>query len=275
MNVHGKRVLITGASGGLGQAIARTLAAHGARLVLSARNEEVLARLSAETGGEVVIADLAVREDVARLADLAGDLDVLVANAGVGADSPITEVTDAEIDARIDVNLRAPISLATAFAQAHLAAGTPGHIVFVGSLSGLAATPETRMYNATKFGLRGYAHSLRQDLAEHHIGVTHVAPGFIRDAGMFHNGNIELPSIVRTKTPQDVAAGVLKGIRSNTAEVFVSPVELRLSATFSTVAPSLSARLQRRLDAAGRKRNERVASPGPHAVTESVDRGPV
>lgn len=253
MDVHGKRILVTGASGGLGQAIARALASHGATLVLSARNEEVLTKLAEETGGEVVVADLAVRADVAKLAALVGDLDVLIANAGVGDDSPFTEVTDAEIDARIDVNLRAPISLATAFAQAHIAAGTPGHIVFVGSLSGLVATPETRMYNATKFGLRGYSHSLRQDLADHQIGVTHVAPGFIRDAGMFHNGNIKLPAGVRTKTPEDVAAGVLKGIRSNTAEVFVSPVELRLSATFSTVAPSLSARIQRRLDTAGRQ----------------------
>ena len=245
MRISGSRVLLTGASGGLGHAIARALSDRGGRLTLTARREEQLQALAAEIGAEVVVADLADRADVTRLAALMDDTDILVANAGIGGDSALTKVDPAEIDQVIDVNLRSPIVLATAFAQACIEQGRPGHIVLIGSLSGLAATPNSRMYNATKFGLRGYSLSLRQDLAAHDIGVTLVAPGFIRDAGMFHENSIELPKGVRTKTPGDVSRAVVRAIEKNPAEIFVAPTELRLGATFATIAPGISARIQK------------------------------
>ncbi len=251
MDPNGARVLLTGATGGLGQAIAGSLATAGARLVLTGRRTEVLEDLAGRLGAEALVADLADRDDLERVADTARGCDVLIANAGVGGDAPFTDVTTAEIDARIDVNLRAPIVLATAFAQAHLAAGTPGQIVMMGSLAGLAASPGSRMYNATKFGLRGYTLALRQDLDGRGVGVTHVAPGFIRDAGMFHEGDAQVPRATRTKAPGDVAAAVLTAIREDPAEVFVSPTELRFAATLATVAPRFSARVQRRLGASG------------------------
>ena len=256
MEIRGSRIMVTGASGGLGQAIARELASRGAQLVVTARRESLLSDLAADTGAEIVVADLTDRDDVLRLEAMQSELDVLVANAGIGSDPRITKVTDDDIDFSIDVNLRAPIKLATHFAQSHMAAGRPGQIVLVGSLSGLAATPETRMYNATKFGLRGYALSLRQDLTEHHIGVTHLAPSFIRDAGMFAEGDIDLPKGVRTKSPADVAAGAVRAIESNPAEVYVSPVELKLSSKFATIAPNLSARIQKMVGAADRAAND-------------------
>jgi short-subunit dehydrogenase len=254
MEPRGARALITGATGGLGQAIAASLATLGAEVVITGRRGDVLDELAQRLDAEPIVADLRDRSDLERVADAARSCDILIANAGVGHDAPIGAVTTEEIDTQIDVNLRAPVILATAFAQAHLAAGTPGQIVTIGSLSGLAASPESRLYNATKFGLRGYTLALRQDLADHRIGVTHVAPGFIRDAGMFHDGGIELPRGTRTKAPGDVAAGVLRAIRENPAEVFVSPFELRLGATLAAVAPGLSAKVQKRLDAAGRQR---------------------
>ncbi|MBS1849087.1 MAG: SDR family NAD(P)-dependent oxidoreductase, partial [Actinobacteria bacterium] len=216
--------------------------------------QDELDRLAERFGAQALVADLADRADLERIADACRDMDVLVANAGLGQDSPIGSVSTAEIDQVIDVNLRAPVVLATAFAQAHLDAHTTGQIVMMGSLSGLAASPETRLYNATKFGLRGYTLALRQDLEPHRIGVTHIAPGFIRDAGMFHNGGVELPKGTRTKAPGDVAAAVIKAITHNPAEIFVSPVELRVAATFATIAPRTSERIQKRLDAAGRQR---------------------
>ncbi len=254
MEPRGARILITGATGGLGRAITGALATVGAELVLTGRRADVLAEVARPFGATAVVADLRDRDDLERLAEVARGCDVLVANAGIGRDSPITEVTTDEIDTQIDVNLRAPVVLATAFAQAHLAAGTRGQIVMVGSLSGLAASPESRLYNATKFGLRGYTLALRQDLADHGIGVTHVAPGFIGDAGMFHDGGVQLPRGTRTKSSGDVAAGVLRAIRDDPAEVFVAPVELRLGATLATVAPGLSALVQKKVDAAGRQR---------------------
>ncbi len=252
MQIKGAKIMVTGASGGLGQAMVRELARRGADLIVTARREAQLEELAAETGAEVVVADLADASDVHRLSEMMAGLDVLVANAGTGGDSRLDSVTDEEIDFSIDVNLRAPIKLATRFAQDHIDADAAGQIVLVGSLSGLAATPETRLYNATKFGLRGFALSLRQDLADRGVGVTHILPSFIRDAGMFAEGGVDLPKGVRTKSPQDVADGVVKAIESNPAEVYVSPVELKLSSKFATVAPGASARIQKMIGVADR-----------------------
>lgn len=246
-------MLLTGASGGLGEAIARDLAARGADLVVSARREAELEALAAGTGATVLVADLTDRDDLARVLDAARDVDILVANAGIGADVPIEELTADDVDRSIEVNLRAPILMATEFVNSRLAARLPGQVVFIGSLSGLAPTPMTRMYNATKFGLRGFALSLREDLTGTGVGASIVEPGFIRDAGMFASSGIELPSGVRTKSPQQVADGVARAIRDDVAEVFVAPLELRLAATFATVAPALSSRIQRRIGTAEMK----------------------
>lgn len=253
MDITGSKVLLTGASGGLGEAIALELARRGARLTISARREPELADLAERTGAEVIVADLCVAADLDRVLAAARDCDVLIANAGTGGDQPIEDMTAVDVDVAIGVNLRAPILLATAFAQARMAGGHDGQIVFVGSLSGLAASPETRMYNATKFGLRGFALSLRQDLVDAGIGVTLVAPGFIRDAGMFAESGIDLPAAVRTKSPDDVAAAVVRAISDNPTEVYVAPLELRMSATLATIAPAFSAKAQRMLGVADRK----------------------
>jgi short-subunit dehydrogenase len=254
MEIAGRTVLLTGASGGLGEAIAEDLAGRGARLVLTARREAELSALATRTGATVLVADLTDRADLERVLDAAREADILVANAGVGADVPIEELTVADVDRSIEVNLRAPILMATEFVNARIAQRLPGQVVFIGSLSGLAPTPMTRMYNATKFGLRGFALSLREDLVGTGVGASIVEPGFIRDAGMFAESGVDLPSVVRTRSPRDVAEGVRRAIEGDRAEVFVAPVELRLAATFATVAPALSSRVQRRIGTADMKR---------------------
>jgi short-subunit dehydrogenase len=252
MEIRGKSILVTGASGGLGQANVRELSRRGAELVVTARKVAVLDQLAAETGAEVLVADLADRADVERVAARAGSCDVLVANAGVGGDPAFHDFDTENIDRMLEVNLRSPIVLANEFAHARIAAHLPGQIVLVGSLSGIATSPGTRMYNATKFGLRGFALSFRQELAASGVGCTLVAPGFIRDAGMFADGGVELPPGVRTKSPDDVAAGVVRAIVRNPAEVFVSPAELRLASTLGGLAPALSAAILRRVGAVER-----------------------
>ena len=242
--------MVTGASGGLGRAIATELAGRGASLVLTARTRDALEELAGATCGEVVVADLSERGDVRRLCGMLGDIDVLVANAGVGGGGALVESTEDEIDFALDVNLRAPMVMATEFAQQRAALGRSGQMVMIGSLSGMVATPNTRLYNATKFGLRGFTLALRQDAAELGIGVTLVAPGFIDTAGMFAENNTSVPGFVRTKSPDDVAAAVVKAIESNPPEVYVAPVELRASATVGTIAPWLSEAIQRRLGTA-------------------------
>lgn len=253
MDIRGSRILLTGASGGLGEAIARDLAGRGAQLVLTARSEKVLTALAEQTGGEVEVADLADRGDLERLCGLLGDVDVLVANAGIGGDGQVSETSVDQIDRVLDVNLRAPMVLATEFARRHIEAGRPGQIVMIGSLAGVVASTNTALYNGTKFGLRGYTLAIRQDLAAHDIGVSLVAPGFIDTAGMFAENGIELPSIVRTRSPQHVADGVRKAIEANPPEVYVSPPELRLAATLGGLAPGLSEAIQRRLGVADMK----------------------
>lgn len=254
MQIRDAHILLTGASGGLGQAMARELRRRGARLTLSGRNVDLLEPLAKEIDGVVLVADLTDRADVDRLCEQVGDFDVVVANAGTGGDVALLDETPGHIDELLEINLRAPMLLATAFAQAKIAAGAHGQIVTVGSLSGIVSTPETRLYNATKFGLRGFTLALRQDLHGTGVGATIVEPGFIRDAGMFADSAIELPPGVRTKSPQDVANAVVRAIESNPAEIFVAPLELRFGATLGSVAPGLAQNLLRLAGAADRKR---------------------
>jgi len=252
MDISGKRTLITGAAGGLGAAIATELAQRGAKVILTGRNESALSALAADLGGEVVVADLGVRTDVDRLSDVLDDTEIFVNNAGIGTDG-LLDLDAAAIDQVIDVNLRSPIHLTRHFAAARIASDRPGHAVLIGSLSGLAATPATSMYNATKFGLRGFALSFRQDLHDTCVGLSLVEPGFIRDAGMFADSPIDLPPGVRTKSPADVATAVVEAIEKDRAEIFAAPVELRFASTLGMVAPALSASIQRRLGVAERK----------------------
>ena len=131
-----------------------------------------------------------------------------------------------------------------------MAARGAGHLVFVSSLAGKAASGGGAVYSATKFGLRGFALALREDLRGSGVGVSVVFPGFIRDGGMFHDSGVTLPRFVGT---QDARArsrrGVLSAIERNRPEVDVAPLGMRAGAIFAGVAPGVSAALQRRLGA--------------------------
>ena len=113
----------------------------------------------------------------------------------------------------LDVNLRAPIVLAQGLLPRMIARHS-GQLVFISSLSGKAATPNTSLYNASKFGLRGFAAALRADLHGSGVGVTTVFPGFISDAGMFADAEVELPTGVGTRTPEQVADAVVERDRA-------------------------------------------------------------
>jgi short-subunit dehydrogenase len=239
-------VLVTGASGGIGQAIVRAVAGRGANVILSARRVEVLQPLAAEIGGRVLPSDLSQRGDVSRLAEEAGDVDILIANAANPGTGVLTDLSQEQIDRMLEVNLRAPIALARALAP-EMAARGRGHMVFISSLAGKAASPASSIYSATKFGLRGFALGLRADLAPHGVGVSVVLPGFIRDAGMFADAGVTLPRGVGTRSPEEVAEAVVRAIENDRAEVEVAPLPLRLGASFASLAPGLAARISRRM----------------------------
>ena len=260
MELAGSRALITGATGGIGQAIARLLHARGATVVISGRQTDVLDRLVAELGAraEALTADLTDREQVAALPGRTGDVDVLVANAALPASGELLGFDAAQIDRALDVNLRVPIQLARALAPAMVERGR-GHLVFVSSLSGKSASARSSLYSATKFGLRGFAQGLHEDLLHAGVGVSTVFPGFIRDAGMFHDSGGKLPSYVGTRTPDQVAAGVLKAIERRRLEVDVAPFGLRVGTAVAGLAPGATLALQRRL--------------GGHAIADEIARG--
>jgi uncharacterized protein len=245
MRISGSTVLLTGATGGLGDAIARELHDCGARLVLTGRRTEVLEPLAAELGARALEADLSDRAEVARLLEEVGEVDILVANAALPGTGRLDSFSVEEIDCTLEVNLRAPIVLAQALAPGMVARGA-GHLLFVSSLSGKAATPLSSLYDATKFGLRGFALGLRPELRAHNVGVSVVCPGFIRDAGLFADSGVKLPPGVGTRSPQDVARAVADAIERNRAEVDVAPLPLRVGSAIAGVAPGIAAAFTRR-----------------------------
>ena len=245
MNVAGRSVLLTGATGGLGMAIARRLATAGARLVLSGRRGDVLAELAGELDAQVAPADMSDAAAVQELAAACADVDILVANAGLPASGRLESYSTDQIERALLVNLQAPIRLTHALAPRMVARGS-GHIVFMSSLSGKTATAGSSMYNATKFGLRGFAGAIRAELHGTGVGVSAIFPGFVSGAGMFADAKVKLPVGVGTKTPEDVAEATLRAIERNRGEVDVAPVALKLGAKFGGIAPELSALVTRK-----------------------------
>jgi short-subunit dehydrogenase len=249
MRLDGRIALLTGASGGLGGAIARALAARGATVLLSARRVAELEALAEEIGGRALPADLAssgATSAVEALVAAAGHVDVLVSNAGLPGSGELDSLSPAEIDRVIDVNLRAPMQLARLLAPSMRARRT-GHLLFVSSLSDKAAGPHSSVYSATKFGLRGFALALRQDLAPDGVGVSLVSPGFVRDAGLFADSGAALPRGVGTSSPAEVAAAVVRAIERDKAAIDVAPLGMRAGARIAVVAPVTAAAVQKRL----------------------------
>lgn len=263
MKIDGARILLTGATGGLGAAIARELSRRNGHLVLSGRRREQLERLarSLEGTSEVIPADLEQPSEVERLAREAGPVDVLVANAALPASGPLLDFTGEQIDRALSVNLRAPIMLTRLLLPGMVERGR-GHLVFMSSLAGKVAPPASALYSATKFGLRGFALGLREDLHGTGVGVTAIFPGFVREAGMFAETGVRLPPGVGTRSPEDVARAVVSGIERGKAEIDVAPLPMRAGARIASVAPTLVASIQRRLGS--REIAQRIASAQTH-----------
>ncbi len=244
MELAGRKTLLTGATGGLGRAIAKALAERGASVTLSARKVEALEALAAElpgSGHRVLPSDLAEPGAAQQLAAEAGEVDVLVANAGLPGAGRMEDFSAEEVKRALRVNLESPMLLAQALYPGMLARGS-GHLVFVASLAGKAPSPRSAIYNATKFGLRGFALGLRADLAPQGVGVSIVSPGFIREAGMFAESGAKPPAGLGTATPEAVARGTVRAIEGDKVEIAVAPARQRFLAHFGLASPGIAVR---------------------------------
>ncbi len=187
-DLTGMTALVTGASGGIGSAIARALAAQGATLALSGSNADKLAAFAKELGGDhkTLVCDLGDGPAVDALVPqaveaLGGKLDILVNNAGVTRDNLAMRMKDDEWDQVIRVNLEAAFRLCRAAAKPMMKARF-GRIVSITSVVGATGNPGQANYAASKAGLVGMSKALAQELASRGITVNCVAPGFIRSA---------------------------------------------------------------------------------------------
>jgi 3-oxoacyl-[acyl-carrier protein] reductase len=187
-DLSGMTALVTGASGGLGSAIARALAAQGAKVALSGTREDALKAVAAEIGGDAVIlpCNLGDAAEVDALIPraveaLGGKLDILVNNAGITRDNLVMRMRDEEWDQVIGVNLEAAFRLIRAAAKPMMKARF-GRIISITSVVGVTGNPGQANYAASKAGLIGMSKSLAQELASRNITVNCVAPGFIRSA---------------------------------------------------------------------------------------------
>lgn len=234
----------------MGQAIARRLHAEGCVLTVTGRRADLLEGLAGELGARGVVADLAQADGVQRVLDASGDVDILIAAAGVAGGGELTGYDPDQVDRVLDINLRVPIALARVLGERMLGRGH-GHLVFISSLSGKTAGPASSLYSATKFGLRGFALALRQDWGARGVGVSCVNPGPIGDAATLHHGEAQ-PAGFRPRVPADVAAAVVKAIRSDRAEVDVADPVMRAGVVLSQLAPQAAAKFSRLAD--GEKR---------------------
>ena len=190
-SLEGKTALVTGASGGIGSAIARALASQGARLALSGSNGDKLRafreQLQDEIGGDHVeiTCDLSnqtsVEELIPATVDTLGKIDILVNNAGITRDNLAMRMKDDEWDQVIRINLEAAFRLMRAAARPMMKA-RHGRIISITSVVGTTGNPGQMNYSAAKAGLTGMSKSLAQELATRGITVNCVAPGFIRTA---------------------------------------------------------------------------------------------
>jgi uncharacterized protein len=250
VEISGSTVLLTGATGGLGQAIARALGERGAKLILTGRQIEVLEPLAAELDAAAFAVDLSVPAQVTHLVKEAGEVDILIANAGIPAAGRLETFTVKQVDRTLDVNLRAPVVLAHGLLPGMLERRR-GQLVFMSSIAGKTTVPGAPLYHTTKYGLRGLAAGLRADLHGTGVGVSCIFPGFIRDAGIFADSGAKLPPGMGTRSPEDVARGVINAIEHDRGEVDVASLAQRGGAVIAGLAPDIAANVVRRLGGLG------------------------
>jgi len=240
--LQGRVALVTGASSGIGEATALTLAAAGAKVAIIARRADRLAALAkriSEADGEALAlaADLALEAEAARalgeVESRYGRLDILVNNAGVMLLSPIAEAEIADFRRMIEINLFGLMTLSR-LALPIMKRGGAGHFVNIASVAGRVANPGAGAYAATKFGVVAFSESLRREVYKDKIRVTVIEPGMVATELGDHITNPRMKAGLRERAAtieplqaEDIAAAVLYAVtqppRVNVNEILIRP----------------------------------------------------
>lgn len=239
MDLQGKVAWITGASSGIGEALARALATAGAELILSARREEELQRVQqscVNPAQHVCLPFDLLDFDAPALAQTAlaqaGRIDLLVHCGGVSQRGTVAE-TALEVDRRImEINYFSAIALTKAVLPS-MRSNQTGQIVVISSLSGKISTPRRSAYAASKHALHGFFESLRTEVAGDNIQITMVCPGYVQTNLSLHaltgggaaHGQLD-PTQAKGMTPEALAMRIIQAIEHNEDEILVGGSEV-------------------------------------------------
>jgi short-subunit dehydrogenase len=257
MDFKDRRVWITGASSGIGEALACAFYGAGAKLILSARREEELNRVQGLCGGptstRVLPLDVGETKELAAKARVAremfGGIDILVLNAGI-SQRALTRDTDESVYRRLmEVNFFGPAVLTRAVLPSMLEKHS-GHIVVISSVAGKFGVPLRSGYSATKFALHGFYEALRGEEGRNGIRVTMVCPGFIRTdislSALKGDGSQHAkmdPDLARGMPVDRCAAQILKGVAHEKKEIVVAAVREKTLVYIKRFFPEILARM--------------------------------
>ena len=225
MLINDARVLLTGASGGIGCALVAALRRRGARLTVSARTQEALHH---EESGRAICADLTHEQSIHELVRTAGEIDVLINNAGAGWYGRTCEMPCQDVRRLVEVNLLAPLLL-TRLLLPGMLERRRGHIVFIGSVAGHLGVEYEAVYSATKAALGTYAEALRAELRHTGVGVSVISPGAVATEFFRHRGADYQRRWPPAVPPEAVSAAVVRAVERRHSEIFV-PHWLRIPA---------------------------------------------
>ncbi|MBD2341149.1 SDR family NAD(P)-dependent oxidoreductase [Calothrix sp. FACHB-156] len=227
-SIAGKTVLLTGASGGIGEFIARALAKEQATVVSVSRSEEKLEQISNEVqalGGRGISIpfDISKLEElpvlVRQINQIAGKIDIVINNAAIEKYRAFQNYELADIQAILTTNLIAGMELSRLILPSMIASNS-GHIVNIASGSGKKGAPYNSIYSASKAGMIMWTDALRQELVDTNVGVTVVCPGYTK-AGMFLAFGLPSPKLAQVSQPSEVAIAILQAIKQNQPEVII------------------------------------------------------
>jgi short-subunit dehydrogenase len=248
VDLRDKVVVITGASSGFGEAIARRCAREGARVVLAARSAERLGQLAEELGAGRALAvptDITCKQDIARLVQVTlerfGPADVLIANAGFGVLDPLAQARIEDLEEMVAVNLFGAARCVKAFLP-HMLERRRGQVVIMASIAGLIATKNMGFYTATKFALVGMARTLMVELHGTGVRCALICPGVASTGFQQRADNKKYARITRLVacTADQVAEATVRAIRRRTHGEVIVPWHSRVLTVLSGPIPGLT-----------------------------------